>query len=152
NLLAAGVVDDEAYGIPIGANTLSLYYNAEVLDNAGVDPAPITDWDSLTAALQQITDAGDKGLTFAAIGTEEGTVQFLPWCLGAGVDRRVLPAPEAGEAPERWKWWRDEGYAPTSVINTSRNTTWEEFRAGDWGFVGNGTWQVNSAVEGDFET
>src|SRR5690606_1445287 len=111
NLLAAGVVDDEAYGIPIGANTLSLYYNAEVLDNAGVDPASITDWDSLTAALQQITDAGDKGITFAAIGTEEGTFQFLPWFWGAGADLRDLSSPEAVEALELWKGWLDEGYA-----------------------------------------
>src|SRR5690606_29680609 len=152
NLLAAGVVDDEAYGIPIGANTLSLYYNAEVLDNAGVDPASITDWDSLTAALQQITDAGDKGITFAAIGTEEGTFQFLPWFWGAGADLRDLSSPEAVEALELWKGWLDEGYAPNSVINNSQNTTWEEFLTGDFAFVENGTWQVNSAAAADFET
>ena len=49
NLLAAGVVDGAEYGIPIGANTLALYYNKEILDAAGVDPATITDWASLTA-------------------------------------------------------------------------------------------------------
>ena len=43
NLLDAGVIDGSAYGIPVGANTLSLYYNADILDAAGVDPASITD-------------------------------------------------------------------------------------------------------------
>src|SRR5699024_3488021 len=140
------------YGIPIGANTLSLYYNAEVLDDAGVDPASVTDWDSLTAALEQVTEADHKGITFAAIGTEEGTFQFLPWFWGAGADLTDLSSPEAVAALELWKGWLDDGYAPNSVINNSQNTTWEEFLTGDFGFAENGTWQVNSAAEAPFET
>ncbi|MBO0608286.1 sugar ABC transporter substrate-binding protein [Myceligenerans salitolerans] len=152
NLLAAGVVDGETYGIPIGANTLSLYYNAEVLDDAGVDPASITDWESLTAALGEVTDAGHKGITFAGIGTEEGSFQFLPWFWGAGADLRELDSPEAVEALELWTGWLDDGYAPDSVINNSQNTVWEEFLTGDFAFAENGTWQVNSAAEASFET
>ncbi|MFI2105460.1 extracellular solute-binding protein [Isoptericola sp. NPDC019693] len=152
NLLDAGVVDGAAYGIPIGANTLSLYYNADVLKDAGVDPASVTDWDSLTAALKKVTDAGHKGITFAGIGTEEGSFQFLPWFWGSGADLTDLDSPEAVEALELWKGWLDEGYAPNSVIQNSQNTTWEEFLTGDFGFVENGTWQVNSAAEADFET
>jgi multiple sugar transport system substrate-binding protein len=152
NLLNAGVVDGETYGIPIGANTLSLYYNADILQQAGVDPASITDWDSLTAALGKVTDAGHKGITFAGIGTEEGSFQFLPWFWGAGADLRDLDSPEAVEALELWKGWLDEGYAPNSVINNSQNTTWEEFLTGDFGFAVNGTWQVDSAAGADFET
>lgn len=152
NLLAAGVVDGDAYGIPIGANTLSLYYNADILAEAGVDPASITDWDSLTAALEAVTAAGHKGITFAGIGTEEGSFQFLPWFWGAGADLRDLDSPEAVAALELWKGWLDAGYAPQSVINNSQNTTWEEFLTGDFAFVENGTWQVNSAAEAEFAT
>ncbi len=152
NLLAAGEVDGETYGIPIGANTLALYYNAEVLEAAGVDPASITDWDSLTAALAQIDGAGHRGITFAGINTEEGSFQFLPWFWGAGADLRQLDSPEAVAALELWNSWLDEGYAPNSVIGNSQNTTWEEFLTGDFGFVENGTWQVNSAADAPFET
>ncbi|MCA5894555.1 extracellular solute-binding protein [Isoptericola sp. NEAU-Y5] len=152
NLLDAGVVDGAAYGIPIGANTLSLYYNAEVLADAGVDPESIGDWDSLTAALKKVTEAGHKGITFAGIGTEEGSFQFLPWFWGAGADLTDLDSPEAVEALELWTGWLDKGYAPNSVINNSQNTTWEEFLTGDFGFVENGTWQVNSAADAGFET
>jgi multiple sugar transport system substrate-binding protein len=152
NLLDAGVVDGETYGIPIGANTLSLYYNADVLKDAGVDPASVTDWDSLTAALAKVTDAGHKGITFAGIGTEEGSFQFLPWFWGSGADLTDLASPEAVEALELWKGWLDEGYAPNSVINNSQNTVWEEFLTGNFAFAENGTWQVNSAAEAEFET
>ncbi|WP_069385555.1 sugar ABC transporter substrate-binding protein [Cellulosimicrobium cellulans] len=152
NLLAAGVVDGEEYGIPIGANTLALYYNKEILDAAGVDPASITDWASLTAALEAVTAAGHEGITFAGIGTEEGSFQFLPWFWGAGADLTQLDSPEAVEALELWKGWLDAGYAPNSVIQNSQNTTWEEFLTGNFAFVENGTWQVNSAAEAGFET
>jgi len=152
NLLDAGVVDGETYGIPIGANTLALYYNKDILDAAGVDPSTITDWASLTAALEAVTGAGHKGITFAGIGTEEGSFQFLPWFWGAGADLTQLDSPEAVAALELWKGWLDAGYAPNSVIQNSQNTTWEEFLTGDFAFVENGTWQVNSAAEADFET
>ncbi|WP_144508344.1 extracellular solute-binding protein, partial [Bacillus thuringiensis] len=48
NILGAGVVDGKTYGVPIGANTLALYYNPKVLQAAGVDPSSVKDWDSLT--------------------------------------------------------------------------------------------------------
>jgi multiple sugar transport system substrate-binding protein len=152
NLLAAGVVEDEAYGIPIGANTLAIYYNADVLDAANVDPSSITDWDSLNTALDQVVSSGAKGITFAGIGTEEGSFQFLPWFWGAGADLLDLDSPEAVKALELWTGWLDAGYAPNSVITNSQNTTWEEFLTGEFGFVVNGTWQFNSAAEADFPT
>ncbi len=84
NLLAAGQLDGKTYGIPIGANTLALYYNKDVLTAAGVDIASVKDWASLTAALAKVKAAGKKGITFSAIGTEEGSFQFLPWFWGSG--------------------------------------------------------------------
>jgi multiple sugar transport system substrate-binding protein len=78
NLLAAGQADGKTYGTPIGANTLALYYNKDVLKTAGVDITSVKDWKSLTAALAKVKKAGKKGITFSAIGTEEGSFQFLP--------------------------------------------------------------------------
>jgi multiple sugar transport system substrate-binding protein len=152
NLLAAGVVDGNAYGIPIGANTLAIYYNQEILDEAGVTPASITDWPSLTAALEQVDAAGHRGITFAGIGTEEGSFQFLPWFWGAGADLRALDSADAVTALELWMDWLDAGYAPNSVITNSQNTVWEEFLTGTFAFAVNGTWQVNSAADADFAT
>ncbi|GAB2493629.1 sugar ABC transporter substrate-binding protein [Nocardiopsis aegyptia] len=150
NLLAAGVVDGNAYGIPIGANTLGLYYNQDILDDAGVDPESITDWASLTEALEQVTGAGHEGITFSGIGTEEGSFQFLPWFWGSGADLGALDSPEAVEALELWTGWLEEGHAPNSVITNSQNTVWEEFLTGEFAFAENGTWQVDSAAGADF--
>ena len=150
NLLAAGMAGGDAYGIPIGANTLGIYYNQEILDDAGVDPESITDWASLTEALEQVTGAGHEGITFSGIGTEEGSFQFLPWFWGSGADLGALDSPEAVEALELWTGWLEEGHAPNSVITNSQNTVWEEFLTGEFAFAENGTWQVDSAAGADF--
>jgi multiple sugar transport system substrate-binding protein len=152
NLLAAGELDGESYGVPIGANTLALYYNADILAAAGVDPASVTSWASLTDALAKVTAAGHQGITFAGINTEEGSFQFLPWFWGAGAELTDLDSPEAVEALTLWTDWVKEGYAPQSVIGNSQNTSWEEFITGDFAFAENGTWQVNSAAEQSFAT
>ncbi len=102
NLIAAGELGGDTFGVPIGANTLALYYNKTVLDAAGVDPATITDWASLNAALAKVTATGKGGITFAGIGTEEGSFQFLPWFWGAGADLKQLDSPQAVAALDLW--------------------------------------------------
>jgi multiple sugar transport system substrate-binding protein len=152
NLLAAGVLDGQTYGIPIGANTLALYYNKTILDAAGVDPASIKDWASLDAALDKVIAAGKGGITFAGIGTEEGSFQFLPWFWGAGADLKQLDSPQAVAALTQWTNWVNGKQAPNSVISNSQNTSWEEFLTGNFAFSENGTWQVDNAAKAGFPT
>jgi multiple sugar transport system substrate-binding protein len=151
NLLAAGRSGDKVYGVPIGANTLALYYNKSVLSAAGVDPASIKDWTSLTAALAKVTAAGKKGITFSAIGTEEGSFQFLPWFWGGGGQLTTLDSPEAVAALSLWKDWLAKGYAPNSVIDNTQTTSWQEFASGNYAFAENGTWQLANAEKAGFD-
>ncbi|MFE9426436.1 extracellular solute-binding protein [Kitasatospora sp. NPDC006697] len=152
NIIDAGTVDGKSYGVPIGANTLALYYNADILQAAGVDPASIKDWASLTAALGKVKDAGKKGITFAGIKTEEGSFQFLPWFWGAQADLRKLDSPQAVGALSLWKDWLDKGYAPNSVINNTQTTSWQEFETGGFAFAENGTWQLANSAKETFKT
>ena len=151
NLLAAGQTGDKTYGIPIGANTLALYYNKSVLRAAGVDPAGVKDWTSLNAALAKVKAAGKKGITFSAIGTEEGSFQFLPWFWGAGAQLTQLDSPQAVSALDLWVDWLRKGYAPNSVINNTQTTSWQEFASGQFAFSENGTWQLANAKKVGFE-
>ncbi|WP_030935782.1 sugar ABC transporter substrate-binding protein [Streptomyces sp. NRRL S-646] len=150
NLLAAGQSGGKTYGTPIGANTLALYYNKEVLKKAGVDVASIKDWTSLTAALAKVKKAGKKGITFSAIGTEEGSFQFLPWLWGAGAKLTELDSAQAVSALSLWKDWLKQGYAPNSVLNNTQTTSWQEFASGDYAFAENGTWQLANAKKAGF--
>ncbi len=151
NLLAAGQIGGKTYGIPIGANTLALYYNKKVLTDAKVDVATIKDWATLTAALAQVKAAGKKGITFSAIGTEEGSFQFLPWFWGSGANLTALDSSQATAALALWTDWVKQGYAPNSVINNTQTTSWQEFATGDFAFSENGTWQLGNAKKAGFE-
>ncbi|UUU20417.1 sugar ABC transporter substrate-binding protein [Streptomyces sp. DSM 40750] len=151
NLLAAGQSGGKTYGTPIGANTLALYYNKKVLKEAGVDIASVKDWTSLTAALEKVEKAGKKGITFSAIGTEEGSFQFLPWFWGSGAQLTDLDSAEAVSALTLWSDWVEKGYAPNSVINNTQTTSWQEFATGDYAFAENGTWQLAGAEKAGFE-
>ncbi|MBT2673769.1 sugar ABC transporter substrate-binding protein [Streptomyces sp. ISL-14] len=151
NLLAAGQSGGKAYGTPIGANTLALYYNKKVLKEAGVDIASVKDWKSLTAALEKVKKAGKKGITFSAIGTEEGSFQFLPWFWGAGAQLTELDSAQAVSALSLWKDWLKQGYAPNSVLNNTQTTSWQEFAGGDYAFSENGTWQLANAEKTGFD-
>jgi len=150
NLLGAGEYDGKTYGIPIGANTLALYYNKKILTAAGVNPASITSWAALTAALAKVKAAGKGGITFAAIGTEEGSFQFEPWLWGAGASLTNLSSPAAVDALTLWQTWLKDGYAPNSVINDTQTTAWETFATGDYAFGENGTWQLANAEHAGF--
>ncbi|MEU8279148.1 extracellular solute-binding protein, partial [Microbispora bryophytorum] len=135
----------------IGANTLALYYNKEVLKKAGVDADAVKDWASLTAALEKVKAAGKKGITFSAIGTEEGSFQFLPWFWGSGANLTKLDSPEGVSAVALWADWLKKGYAPNSVINNTQTTSWQEFATGDFAFAENGTWQLANAKKTGFD-
>ncbi|MEU5041840.1 sugar ABC transporter substrate-binding protein [Streptomyces griseorubiginosus] len=151
NLLAAGQSGGKTYGTPIGANTLALYYNKKVLKAAGVDISSVKDWPTLTAALAKVKAAGKKGITFSAIGTEEGSFQFLPWFWGSGAKLTQLDSAQATSALSLWKGWLDKGYAPNSVINNTQTTSWQEFAGGDYAFAENGTWQLANADKAGFD-
>ncbi|MEN3304721.1 MAG: multiple sugar transport system substrate-binding protein [Micromonosporaceae bacterium] len=151
NLLAAGQTGGKTYGIPIGANTLALYYNKAVLKAAGVDVTTVQNWNSLTAALAKVKAAGKKGITFSGIGTEEGSFQFLPWFWGAGAQLTQLDSAPAVSALSLWTGWLQKGYAPNSVINNTQTTSWQEFATGQYAFSENGTWQLGNAKKAGFE-
>ncbi|TIC80065.1 extracellular solute-binding protein [Nocardioides sp. GY 10127] len=151
NLAGPGLIDGKTYGVPIGANTLGLYYNADVLKSAGVDPASITDWASLDDALAAVTADGSSGITFAGIAGEEGTFQFLPWFWGAGASLTDPGSPEAVEAGQLLSDWIGEGYAPKSAITDNQSASWDLFLTGDYGFAVNGSWFAKAATEQDFE-
>jgi multiple sugar transport system substrate-binding protein len=147
NILGAGVINGSTYGVPIGANTLALYYNPTVLKAAGVDPSSVKDWASLTAALAKVKAIGKTGITFSGINTEEGSFQFLPWFWGAGANLTNLASPQATAALTLWTTWIKDGYAPNSVIQDTQTTAWQEFQTGNVAFAENGTWQKAGAAQ-----
>ena len=84
NILSAGEIDGKVYGVPVGANTLGLYYNPTVLEAAGVDIASVTDHASLTAALEKVVASGKQGHHVLRRRHRGGFVPVPPVVLGSG--------------------------------------------------------------------
>ena len=150
NLLGPGVVDGATYGVPFGSNALGLYYNADLLAEAGVDPASITDWESLNAAIGAVVENGNRGITFSGITGEEGVFQFLPWFWGAGADLSDISSPEAIAAGQLISDWVGNGWAPKSSATDNQSAAWDLFLTGEFGFVENGSWFAAAAANADF--
>ena len=88
-----GVVDassyrGELYGLQPVTNTVGLFYNEDILDQARVKP--LTTWDELRTAAGQLTSGKHYGIAFAAPANYEGTWQFLPfmWSTAATEEHR----------------------------------------------------------------
>ncbi|MFN4154126.1 MAG: ABC transporter substrate-binding protein [Paracoccaceae bacterium] len=143
--LASVTWDGGIYGIPRGANTIALYYNADMYKAAGLDPdSPPTTWAELYDAAKALTqpDKGIYGLAFSAVGTEEGTFQFLPWLQMTGGDYDNVNTPGGIETLTLWKKFIDEGLAsPDTLIRGQWDST-GTFNAGSAAMSISGPWEL----------
>jgi multiple sugar transport system substrate-binding protein len=138
--------------VPFGSNALGLYYNADLLQQSGVDPASITDWASLDAALEKVVGAGGKGITFSGITGEEGVFQFLPWFWGAGADLSDISSDDAVSAGQLLSDWIGKGWAPKSAATDNQSAAWDLFLTGEYAFAENGSWFASAAADATFAT
>ncbi|WP_194095945.1 ABC transporter substrate-binding protein [Marivivens aquimaris] len=143
------------YGLPRGANTIALYYNADMYRDAGLDPDnPPSTWAELYDAAKALTKPEENvyGLAFSAVATEEGTFQFLPWLQMTGGDYNNVNTEGAVEALNMWKAFIDEGIAsPDTLIRGQWDST-GTFNAGQAAMSISGPWELpRMSSEADFD-
>ncbi|MDD5340933.1 MAG: extracellular solute-binding protein [Patescibacteria group bacterium] len=71
------VISDQIYGLPLSIDTLALYYNRDLLNNAGISSPPKT-WDELRNDVIKLTKQDTKGNIIqagAAIGTADNVTR-----------------------------------------------------------------------------
>ena len=66
--------DGELYGIARDVGEVVIWYNKELFEQAGVDPASMSDWDGFKAGIQKFKDAGIT--PFAIGGKDKWPVHF----------------------------------------------------------------------------
>ena len=75
-------VDGKLYGVPFGVNCLALYYNEDMLTEAGCE-VPTT-WDELMTTAKALTTDSVSDLALCSVQNEEGTFNFVPWLWSTG--------------------------------------------------------------------
>jgi multiple sugar transport system substrate-binding protein len=135
------VFDGKNYGIPYVSNATTLYYNVEVLQEAGIEP-PKT-WDELRAAAKALTTADRAGFCLSLINTEEGTFTYLPFLWGNGGDITDLGSQANIDALQFLNDMMNEDKSiPKDALNLSQGDANNQFMAGKCAMQINGPWQV----------
>lgn len=147
-VVEASTYEGELYGLQPVTNTIALFYNEDMLAEAGVEPP--TTWEELETAAAALTQGDRYGVAFSAINNYEGTWQFLPFMWSNGGDEADLATPETAEALQLWVDLVSSGSAPQSVVNWTQADVNDQFAAGNVAMQVNGPWQfpVLDEVEG----
>ena len=141
-VLSAGTYKDKVYGLAPTVNTIALFYNKDILANAGVTP-PAT-WDELKAAAAKLTSGDQYGLAFNANPTYEGTWQFLPVMWSNGGDEKKIDTKETEQALQLWTDLVKNGSVSSSALNWTQADVKDQFLAGKAAMMVNGPWQIPS--------
>ncbi|PYE87838.1 ABC transporter substrate-binding protein [Phyllobacterium leguminum] len=153
--LASVTWDGKIYGLPRGANTIALYYNADMFKAGGLDPdKPPRTWDELYEAAKKLNDPAKNvyGLAFSAVATEEGTFQFLPWLQMTGGDYNKVDTEGGVKVLEFWGKLIDEKLASSDSLVRGQYESTGTFNAGNAAMAISGPWEMpRMAKEAKFE-
>ena len=133
-------IDGRIYGIPFGSNNLCLFYNEDMLKDAGCE-VPKT-WDDLVDVAKKTTKDGVFGLGLSGLQNEEGTFQFLPFLWSTGATSYEMNSEGGIKALGLYKELIDSGAMSKEVINWTQGDAMNQFISGNLAMMINGPWQV----------
>jgi multiple sugar transport system substrate-binding protein len=142
-------LDGSTYAVQGYVNLLGLWYNADILEEIGVEPP--TTVDELEAAMAAATEAGYQGITLCGLPQGQGEWQGYPWLSSEGFtyDSPDADSLEAGLA--RVRGWVENGWLSQQAVNWDQTVPFQEFAAGNVAFAENGNWQMGTAeADADF--
>ncbi|MFC4660731.1 sugar ABC transporter substrate-binding protein [Oceanobacillus aidingensis] len=134
------IYDEKYYGIPADTNNLALYYNADMLNDAGLE-APTT-WEELEEAAEALTSENVFGFAIAAIKGEQLTYQHLPFLWQSGADMQELNSKETIDMLNYLNGFLDNGYMSRDTLTQDQQATFEQFMSGRVAMVMSGPWQL----------
>ncbi len=150
SILDAATYDGDIYGLGPAVNTIGLFYNVEMLADAGLEP-PET-WAELKDVAAELTEGDRYGFAFSAIANYEGTWQFLPFMWTNGGEETDLVSDENAEALQLWVDLIDAGSVSAGSVNWTQSDVKDQFAAGNAAMMVNGPWNIPALNdEADFE-
>jgi multiple sugar transport system substrate-binding protein len=143
-------LDDELYAVQGYVNLLGLWYNADLLEEIGVEPP--TTIDELEDAMQAAVDAGYRGITLSALPQSQGEWQAYPWLTSQGFDYADPNEDALAAGFAMVRNWVEQDYLSQEAVNWDQTVPFQQFTAGGVAFAANGNWQMGAAAaDADFE-
>ena len=138
------VYDGKTYGIPLNSNNLALYYNKQMLKDAGVEVP--TDWASLKDVAKKTTKGDVKGLAISAVKSESATFQVLPFVWQTGGDLKDY-ATSGATALAYLRGLIDDGSMSEAVSNYTQEDARTQFITGKSAMMINGPWELSTLAK-----
>lgn len=136
--------DGKLYALPIQTNTLAIFYNKKLLQQAGITELPKT-WDEFAADAKKATSGDVSGFVFSGkAGPGQAAWQFYPWAWSNGATTTDIGSPAGVQALDFLSQMVADGSAPKDVVNWTQDEPFQVFQAGKAAFLENGTWRVPS--------
>ena len=132
--------DGKLYGVPFGVNCLALFYNEDMLKEAGVE-VPTT-WTELQAAAETLSDGSRYGFAFSALQNEEGTFNFMPYVWSSKADYTNFNFEEGIKALTFAQDMVTSGAMSKECINWTQGDVMNQFISGNVAMMVNGCWQI----------
>lgn len=117
--LEAVSLNGKIYALPMEMETLGLFYNADMLKEAGLEPP--TTWDELYSAAKALTTDSVYGLALPVEDSGYTLFNWWPFMWMAGADiydgqgNVTVNTKEMAEALDYWGRFYQEGIAPASL-------------------------------------
>lgn len=138
--VASCTYDGKLYGVPFGVNCLALFYNEDMLNDAGLE-VPTT-WSELQSAAETLSDGTRYGFAFSALQNEEGTFNFMPYVWSAGADYSDFNSDAGIEALTFAQELVSSGAMSKECINWTQGDVMNQFISGNVAMMVNGCWQI----------
>lgn len=145
--LGQSVYDGKYYGLPFTSNNLCLYYNKDLFKQAGIDNAPATT-DEILSACEKLAAIGVNGFGVAGSQTTDTSFQMWPfiWSFGSDVDK--INSEKTVNMLNFYKQLVDNKYMSTEVVNYNSGDNANQFIAGKTAMIVDGPWRLN-AIKAD---
>lgn len=143
-------LDGSLFAVQGYVNLLGLWYNADILDELGVE-AP-TSMDDLDTALGVAVDAGYGGITLTGIPNGQAEWQAYPWLTAFGWDYADPQRQPLIDAYTLVTDWVASGKLSAEAVTWDQTVPMQEFVAGGIAFAENGNWQSGEAANASFTT
>ena len=143
SILGQNQYEGRYYGLPFTSNNLCLYYNQELLDEAGVTEVPAS-WDEVLEACGKLKEIGVNGFGVAGSQTTDTTFQMWPFIWGSGSDVDHIDSPETVETLKFYETMVENQYMSTEVVNYNSGDNANQFIAGKTAMIVDGPWRLSS--------
>ncbi len=142
-------VDGENYAIPKDFDTIGVYYNKEIFDEAGVEyPTDDWTWEEMVEKARAIAEADLEGVDPVGVMNNNQSGYYNQIFANGGFvisedkTKSGYDDPKSIEAIEAWRVLMEEGLSPTLAEQEDINVQ-ERFMANKLGMVFGGSWLIN---------